>query len=80
MICPKCKTHVDSSTFERAKFCSHCGNEIDYNRCSTACNLNSDRTFPLDSDEPRILDDKDLYCKFCGAKSTYLIQGIHEED
>lgn len=80
MICSKCKTQVEPDPFEDVKFCPHCGNKIDFNRCSGSCEKES--LFSVDEidNEPRILDDKDLYCKYCGAKSTYLIQGILKED
>lgn len=78
MICSKCNTYIDSGDGfgDIPKFCSHCGSKIDYNRCSEGCNLKEDSVFPVRNNESRILDDKDLYCKFCGAKSTYFVQGI----
>lgn len=80
MICSKCKTHIKDDPFENVMFCPHCGNKIDFNRCSEACNKKSSFYTDESHSEPRILDDNDLYCKYCGAKSTYLIQGILDED
>lgn len=80
MICSKCKTQIKTSVLENVLFCPHCGNKVDFNRCSEACNKESEFYIEENHEDPRILDDQDLYCKYCGAKSTYLIQGIHKED
>lgn len=74
MICSKCKEHIEVSPFEHVAYCPKCGNKVDYNYCSEGC---KDIFF---NENPKILDDNDWYCKHCGAKSTYHVQGILEED
>lgn len=73
MICSKCGENVDVDLFDSVAYCPKCGNKIDYNRCSEEC---KDTFF----DNSRILNDNDLYCKYCGAKSTYHVQGILKEN
>lgn len=74
MICSKCKTQVKTEPFDNVSYCPKCGNKLHENHCSSNC---KDIFF---DNQPRVLNDADLYCKYCGSKSTYLIEGILDED
>lgn len=75
MICSKCKHQIAVDPLDNIKHCPKCGNPIDYNRCSGGC-----KSKVFETEHDIILEDGDLYCKYCGAKSTYNIQGIFEEN